>query len=251
MPYTQDNREFQFTTPLKKDKLLFYRMQGNEQLGQPFEFHLDLLSEDGGIALDTLVGQPVSVLVTLPEGGPRYFHGIVTEFGHTGAVGELELYRAVLRPEFWLLTHTAECRIFQEKTVPEIIKDVLKQRGLTDYEESLTGSYRKWDYCVQYRESDFQFLSRLMQQEGIYYYFKHEEKKQVVVCRCNVSKPPTAPPQRHRTEAEVVAAAKIANIQSRLAFIPPTTCAVNQDGSSDQQLLSLHDVQRRLCIWLI
>lgn len=181
MPYTQDNLEFQVSTPLGKDKVLFYRMEGREALGQPFEYRLEVLSEDAEIKLEDLIGKPISVKVTLPEEATRYFHGIAVEFGHAGAVGKLELYEIILKPEFWLLSHTGDCRIFQEKTVPDIIKEILRDRGLTDFEDALSESYRTWDYCVQYRESDFHFLSRLMEQEGIYYYFKHEESKHTLV----------------------------------------------------------------------
>lgn len=181
MPYTQDHLEFQVTTPLGKDKLLFFGMDGREQLGQPFEYRLEVLSADGDIKLEDLIGKPVSVKMKLPDGGTRYFHGIAVEFGHAGAVGELELYHILLKPEFWLLSHTGDCRIFQEKTVPDIITEILRDRGMTDFEKALSETYRTWDYCVQYRESDFHFLSRLMEQEGIYYYFKHAENKHTLV----------------------------------------------------------------------
>jgi type VI secretion system secreted protein VgrG len=84
-------------------------------------------------------------------------------------------YRATLVPWLWFLTRTADCRIFQNKDVPTILKEVFREHGFTDFEDQLSGSYRSWPYCVQYRETDFNFVSRLMEQEGIYYYFKHED----------------------------------------------------------------------------
>ena len=84
-------------------------------------------------------------------------------------------------PWLWFLTRTSDCRIFQEKTVPDIIKEIFRDHGFTDFEERLSGSYRTWVYCVQYRETDFNFVSRLMEQEGIYYYFKHENGKHTLV----------------------------------------------------------------------
>ena len=90
-------------------------------------------------------------------------------------------YQATMVPWLWFLTQTSDCRIFQEKTVPDIIKQVFSDLGFTDIEERLTGSYRTWTYCVQYRETDFNFVSRLMEQEGIYYYFLHENGKCTLV----------------------------------------------------------------------
>src|SRR6185369_13212090 len=87
-------------------------------------------------------------------------------------------YRCTIVPWFWFLTRKAACRIFQEKTVPEIINSIFKELGFTDVKDELTsGIYRKWEYCVQYRETDFNFISRLMENEGIYYYFVHENGK--------------------------------------------------------------------------
>jgi type VI secretion system secreted protein VgrG len=91
------------------------------------------------------------------------------------------VFNPTVHPWLWFLTRCADCRIFQQKKVPDIIKEVFGDHGFTDYEESLSGTYRTWDYCVQYRETDFNFVSRLMEQEGIYYYFKHEIDKHTLV----------------------------------------------------------------------
>ena len=80
------------------------------------------------------------------------------------------VYRAELRPWLWFLTRTSDCRIFQHKTVPDIVKEIFREQGFTDFKDALTSSYREWDYCVQYRETDFNFVSRLLEQEGAYYY---------------------------------------------------------------------------------
>ncbi len=95
--------------------------------------------------------------------------------------GQFAGYRVSLRPWFWLLTRTSDCRIFQNHTVPDIIKQVFRDLGFSDFEDSLSGSYREWEYCVQYRETSFDFVSRLMEQEGIYYYFRHEKARHVLV----------------------------------------------------------------------
>jgi type VI secretion system secreted protein VgrG len=166
-------------------------MTATEELGRLFEFDLELLSEDREIDPDRLLGQNMTVRLDLPSEDTRYFNGFVSRFLHTGmmevAAGGRELeyaaYRATLRPWLWFLTRTADCRIFQEKTVPEIVKQIFRERGFTDFEEALYGSFRKWTYCVQYRETDFNFVSRLMEQEGIYYYFAHENgHHKLVLC---------------------------------------------------------------------
>lgn len=178
---TQTGRPFRVTSPLGADKLLFYRMTAHECLGRLFEFQLDLLSEDPAIPLQDVVGQPLCVHVEPPDNQKRFFHGLATQFRLIGTHGRLARYSATLRPWLWFLTRTADCKIFQMTTVPDIIQAVFRDLGFSDFENSLEGTYRQWEYCVQYRETDFDFVSRLMEQEGIYYYFRHEESKHTLV----------------------------------------------------------------------
>jgi type VI secretion system secreted protein VgrG len=180
MPRTQAHRSMAVGSPLGDDKLLLKTMTVSEQLGRPFTIDLDLLSEDAAIKATDVLGQRMSVRVELPNGGTRYFNGHVSRWVQESAEGALSQYRAVLSPWLWFLTRTANCRIFQEMTVPDIIKQVFRDHGFSDFEDKL-GSYGEWEYCVQYRETDFNFISRLMEQEGIYYYFTHEEKKHKLV----------------------------------------------------------------------
>lgn len=168
-------------TPLAEGDLLFRTMNGTEELGRPFVYELELLSPKEDIALDDVLGHEACVSLELPSGGKRFFHGYVTHFAQTGRRGDYAAYSVQLRPWLWFLTRTADCRIFQQKTVPDIIKAVFREHGFSDFKDSLSGSYRTWEYCVQYRETDFNFVSRLMEQEGIYYYFKHEEGKHTLV----------------------------------------------------------------------
>jgi len=163
------------------DALLFWRMQGSEELGRLFNYSIDLLSLKEDVALDKVLGNDACVEVDLPNGKTRYFHGYITEIAQSGRYGRYATYSAQLRPWLWFMTRTSDCRIFQDKTVPDIIKEVLKDHGFTDIKDSLSGKYRKWDYCVQYRETAFNFVSRLMEQEGIYYYFTHEQAKHTLV----------------------------------------------------------------------
>jgi type VI secretion system secreted protein VgrG len=127
------------------------------------------------------LGQSVTVELTLENDGVRYFNGIVSRFARGAGIGRHAVYRATVRPWIWLLSRTADCRIFQNMTVPDVIKKVFRDLGLTDFDDALSGSYRSWDYVVQYRETALSFVSRLMEQEGIYYYFRHESGKHTLV----------------------------------------------------------------------
>ena len=173
-------RFLEIKTPLGDD-LLFHRMRGREELGRLSEFEIDLLSAKGDLDFDKIAGKDVTVKLELPNDATRFFHGFVTRFVQRGTHGRYFAYHAVVSPWLWFLTRTANCRIFQEKTVPDILKEVLESHTASDVKFELTAHYRKWEYCVQYRETDFNFVSRLMEQEGIYYYFKHAEGRATMV----------------------------------------------------------------------
>jgi type VI secretion system secreted protein VgrG len=187
MGQIQAARPVEIITPLGDDVLLFHRMTATEELGRLFQLELDLLSKNPNIKFEDLLGQNVTVRLNLPDDKIRYFNGFVTRFSQEDVFGELNAYNMSVLPWLWFLTRTADCRIFQDKKVPEIIKEVFRNHGFTDFEEALGGTYRKWEYCVQYRETDFNFVSRLMEQEGIYYYFKHEMNKHTLVLSDSVS----------------------------------------------------------------
>ncbi len=178
---TQSDRVYQIKSPFGKDVLLLRRMKGGEALSEPYEWHLDLLSEKPDLDGDKILGQDVTISMLQPNGKKRFFHGFVSEFSQGGWVQQYFEYRAVVRPWYWFLTRTSHCRIFQEKTVPDIYEEVVKAYGFTHYDLRLSGTYEPWEYCVQYRETDFNFLSRLLEQEGIYYFFEHEEGKNTMV----------------------------------------------------------------------
>jgi type VI secretion system secreted protein VgrG len=178
---TQEHRSFDLKTPLGKDVLLVRQMSGTEAMSEPFQWDLDLLSEKGDINAEDLLGQKVSLSFTMANGQKRFFHGYVTEFSQGGWLQRYYRYHATVRPWYWLLTRTADCRIFQEMTVPQIFEKVVQQYGFTDYELRLSGTYQTREYCVQYRETDFNFLSRLLEHEGIYFFFEHAESKHSLV----------------------------------------------------------------------
>ncbi len=180
---SQRERNLAIESPLGTDVLLLRRFSGVEELGRLFRFDLDLLSERPDINFDQIVGHNVTVRVQLQTGAQRYFNGFISEFSQlsVGRPGGYSTYRATMVPWLWLLTRTADCRIFQKKTARDIIKQVFAENGFSDIEDTLTAPYRVWDYCVQYRETVFNFVSRLMEQEGIYYYFKHANGKHTIV----------------------------------------------------------------------
>src|SRR6266851_7393543 len=163
----------EIVTPLGDDVLLFHAMHAREELGRLSECQLDLLSPKKDINLDQILGKNVTVNVALPDDSTRYFNGYVTRFAQSGTYGRYHRYVAVVHPWLWFLTRTTDCRIFQDMTVPDIVKKVFGDHTTADFKLELTGTYRKWNYCVQYRETDFNFVSRLMEEEGIYFYVRH------------------------------------------------------------------------------
>ncbi len=173
-------RQVKVSGPLAADVLLFRRMSGREELGRLFEYDLELLSLDEKIKLQDVLGKPMTVSLLLQDDTVRYFNGYVSQFSYHGRSGGYAVYHATLRPWLWFLTRAADCRIFQNETVPDIIKKVFRDQGFSDLSESFQGGYGPWPYCVQYRETDFNFVSRLIEQEGIYYFFAHEDGKHIL-----------------------------------------------------------------------
>lgn len=162
-------------SPLPDKDLLFESMSVSAGLSTLGEATLNLLSEKPDLKPDDILGQPLTVKVNMREEGERFFHGYVTRFGAGVHRGRYFAYQATVHPWLWFLTRTADCRIFQEMSVPDIVKKVFEDHGIANFQFKLFRSYRKWVYCVQYRESDFNFVARLMEHEGIYWYFEHSD----------------------------------------------------------------------------
>lgn len=175
MPPTQKHRLIAIGTALGDDQPLITSFSMTEQLGRLFHIEVELASEERAINFDKVVGSNTTLRLELQDGKTRYFNGYVSRFVQAGEQGDFARYRATIVPWLWFLTRTADCRIFQKKKVPDIIEEVFKANGFKDYKLRLSGSYAEWEYCVQYRETDFNFVSRLMEQEGIYYYFTHDD----------------------------------------------------------------------------
>ncbi len=176
-----DPRSILVRTPLKDGELLVHRLHAREELGRLFEYDLELLGLDPQVKIEDLLGKDMTVTLEMHDGDPRCFHGFIARFGQAGMLGRYTKYSCTLRPFLWFLTRTSDSRIFQGKTVPEIVTEVLKLHDFTDLLNKLQETHEPRESCVQSRESDFEFVSRLLEEEGIYYYFLHEEKKHSLV----------------------------------------------------------------------
>jgi len=187
MPYTQENRLIAIDTPLGKDELLLTGFSGTEGLSSLFHFDLKMLSENHTIAFENIIGKVVTVSIILADGDLRFFNGLISRFsqgrggGESGEDVRFSHYTATMVPWLWLLTQTADSRIFQNVSVPEIVEKIFTEGNFSDFKLALHGQYGKREYCVQYRETDFNFVSRLLEEEGIYYFFEHEEGKHTLV----------------------------------------------------------------------
>ena len=173
MPYTQSGRRLKVTTPLGPDVLILNGFSGHEAISRPFLFQLECVAENDKakqVVFDALLGQKITVEIALPGGAPRYLNGTCLKVAEGARDATFTRFTLDLVPEPFLLSRRTQSRIFQQITVPDILKKVLA--GL-DVAWELKGTFQPRDYCVQYRESDFAFASRLMEEEGIFYFFKH------------------------------------------------------------------------------
>jgi type VI secretion system secreted protein VgrG len=174
-------RDTAVTGPFPKGTLLLETLVGQEALGKLYLFQLSLLSQDATIEPDQVIGKPLAVGIKLNSGAERFFHGIVTGFLKTGSARVHTRYQAIVKPLLSQFGHTSDCRIFNDASqdVLGIVTKVLSQRGLTDVESGTIKDhpFRAREFCVQYRESDLNFVQRLLEEEGIYYFFRHEENK--------------------------------------------------------------------------
>ena len=176
---TQDYRPVRLATVLAKDELLFASLTALERLNEPFEYHLKVLSLNPNLDFKPLIATPMSVCLDLPENRQRYFNGLVSHCRQSGEpdAHNFFTYYIELRPWLWFLSRYAECRFFQDKSIPDIVQDIFDDRGFKDYDLSKLnrGDYPQHEYCAQYRESDLNFVSRRFEQEGIVYFFEHTE----------------------------------------------------------------------------
>lgn len=167
-----------------EDKLLLQRFVLTEEISRPFCCELTLYSQDTAVDPNKIVGENVTVRLEQGNGQTRYINGYVSRFvqGGEGSDDSAHTYTATVVPWLWLLTRSSDCYIYQDKTIPEIVNEVFGDFGCSELvETNLTATYPKHEYIVQYRETSFNFISRLLEHEGIYYYFKHENGKHKLV----------------------------------------------------------------------
>jgi type VI secretion system secreted protein VgrG len=181
MAIAQVHRRIAISTPLGKDVLLLRGFTGSEAISQLFHFDLDLLSGNDSIRFQDVVGKSVTLRIYDANGGERYWNGFISRFSQGAQDRRLTAYRAQMVPWLWFLTRTADCRIFQNQKVPDIIQKIFTDLKFHDFKLRLQGDFTPRDYCVQYRETDFNFVSRLMEEEGIFYYFQQEDGKHTLV----------------------------------------------------------------------
>ena len=186
------SRLLEINTPIGKENVLLRHLTGREELGRLPEYRLSLVAKRGDIKPSELLGKNITIGIELPGGNAlRYLNGFITQFSDAGQTaesffeeagkGRAYLYEATLQTSLWFLTRTANCRMFQEKTIPEILEEVLGAYPFVHFGKHLIATYQTWEYCCQYRETDFNFISRLMEQEGIYYYFEHIDGKHTMM----------------------------------------------------------------------
>ena len=168
--YTQANAPARFKAEsLGADDLLLTRLEGTEALSALFTFSLELIAPlDAPVDFKDVLGQGAAVAIDVPGGDARYLHGLVSRFAQGGRDDTFITYRLELVPQIWLLTKRTQSRIFQHVSVPDILKKVFDGFEVS---YQIQGTFEPRDYCVQYRESDFAFASRLMEEEGIFYFF--------------------------------------------------------------------------------
>ncbi|MBT8405650.1 MAG: type VI secretion system tip protein VgrG, partial [Gemmatimonadetes bacterium] len=179
--FTQAERSLRVETILGTDVLLLDSFAGTEAVSRPFSYRIDMLSLEPEIVAADLLRTTMRLDIDLPEGGTRYVHGMVRSFAQLGQSEELTAYRAEVVPWTWFLSLSHECRIHQNKTVREIVATVFEDLGFPDFEDRCTRSYTPREYCVQYRENHLNFVSRLLEEEGIFTFFEHSEDRHVLV----------------------------------------------------------------------
>ena len=181
--FTEDNRIIKLTTPLGENALILTSLRGREAISELFHFEVEAVWQTSSpLKFTDILGKTITVAID--DGTKRYINGIVysVEQGVRDRQRGLTQYTLRVAPNTWVLTRNVQSRIFQQKSVPDIVKEVIANMGLSaTFKSSLQGTYQPRDYCVQYRESDFAFISRLMESEGIFYFYQHDASQHTLV----------------------------------------------------------------------
>jgi type VI secretion system secreted protein VgrG len=194
-----DSRLIAVETALGADALKLRRMQGEEALSRLFRFELELVAEDPSVDFKQVVGRGVTVRIKLADATPRYFNGIISRIAQMAAEGGSATFKAELVPWPWLLTRSANCRIFQNLSVPAIVEKLFTDHGFKDFANRLRQQYPVREYVVQYRETDFNFVSRLLEDAGIWFFFEHENGRHtLVLCDSSNEHQPTPSQEKAR-----------------------------------------------------
>ena len=195
---TQDGRLLKLGTPLGKDKLLIDNFRCSEAISELYEITVEMLYEEDfedvykftPIDMSKIIGQRGVIEIEQEDGGGRLFAGVFRQFANIGRDKYFSKYRGIIVPHVWTLTQKSGSKIFQHISVPDILSEVLE--GF-EFRLELQRNYEKRNYCVQYQESDWDFVSRLMEEEGIYYYFEHTRETEILVLRDNYKNPEDCP----------------------------------------------------------
>lgn len=182
--FSQGNQYLSISTPLGTDKLILRSLRGEESLSSLFHYRVSMIADSDAIDFDQLIGKAVTITITLGNGSSkRYINAIVASIAltHVDERDNVAHYEADLRPWLWMLTHSGDCRIFQNLSVPDIVEKVCGGAGYTTIRKSLNSTHAAREYCVQYRETDHNFVSRLLEEEGIFYFFEHANGKHTLV----------------------------------------------------------------------
>ena len=182
MANTQADRPYRVKTPLGDDALLLDSFQGDEAISQPFRFVLRLLSADAAVDLHGMLNKPVVLTLRCSDDSERHIHGNINRFTQLEYQDNgLFAYEAEVVPWLWFLSLFSDCRIFQNMTAQAIVEQVFSGRGFSDYRFDVQATLPTREYCVQYRETDLNFVSRLLEEEGIFYFFEHTVDKHTLV----------------------------------------------------------------------
>ena len=162
--------------------LVINALTASEELGRPFLINLDVSSKTAKSDLNTLLGRSVTVKLSQEAGSERYFNGILARFAYAGLSAGAYRYRMELRPWIWLLSQQQDCRIFQNQSPWDIITAVFRDAGFADFSDKRQNQAGSTvlTYCVQYRETSLDFVTRLMEEYGLYYFFEHSDGRHVV-----------------------------------------------------------------------
>lgn len=174
------NRKLNIQTVLGEDSLRFASLDGHEAVSRLFDFNVTLKSQKNSIDPAELLGTPMTLSVELASGAIRYLNGECVHFMLAGKEGRYYVYQACLRPWLWHAGQRIDYRIFQQMNAQAMIAQVLSVYPFA-HRFMLTRSYREWEYCVQYGESDLNFVMRMMENEGMWFWFEHKDGEHVLV----------------------------------------------------------------------